>query len=341
MKASRSSEIFPLVLALGLAAGLLLSGCGRGRGRGRGLEVVYVSAPQTALRDRVAPVYNKLGVVKNGERLEVLDRDRRFVKVRTASGTEGWIEQRYTIGQQTYDALQKLAQDARDYPVQGMATTRNDTNIHLEPERDSEHLYQIAQGAKVSILKRSTSEREITPGSVPSSNKKDAPKAVMEDWWLIRDADGHTGWILSRMTDLDVPLEIAQYAEGQRIQAYFMLDEVKDGEKKVPQYLVLLSEPKDGMPFDYNQARVFTWNVKKHRYETAYRERNLEGFFPVSAGHEVFEKEGDLPTFTLNVKNSSGELVDRKYKLNTPIVRRVLAPGEAVEKARAKAKRRR
>lgn len=338
MKACRTSPLHLLILALGLAAGLLLSSCGRGRGRV--LEVVYVSAPQTALRDRVAPVYNKLGIVKNGERVEVLDRDRRFVKVRTARGEEGWIEQRYTISQKTYDALQKLAQDARVYPVQGAATTRNDTNIHLEPERDSEHLYQIAQGAKVSILKRSTSEREITPGSIPST-KKDAPKTVMEDWWLIRDTDGHTGWILSRMTDLDVPLEIAQYAEGQRIQAYFMLDDVKDGEKKVPQYLVLLSEPKDGMPFDYNQARVFTWNVKKHRYETAYRERNLEGFFPVSVGHEVFEKEGDLPTFTLKVKNSSGDLVDRKYKLNTPIVRRVLAPGEVVEKPKVKTKGRR
>jgi SH3-like domain-containing protein len=317
---------------------LLLFGCGRGRGRG--LEVLYVSAPQTALRDRVAPVYNKLGVVKNGERVEVLDRERRFVKVRTARGEEGWIEQRYTISQKTYDALQKLAQDARAYPVQGTATTRNETNIHLEPERDSDHLYQIAQGAKESVLKRSTSEREITPGSIPSS-RKDTPKTVMEDWWLIRDADGHTGWILSRMTDLEVPLDIAQYAEGQRIQAFFVLDEVKDGDKKVPQYLVLLSEPKDGMPFDYNQARVFTWNLKKHRYETAYRERNLEGFFPVSVGHEVFEKEGDLPTFTLKVKNNSGDLVDRKYKLNTPIVRRVLAPGEVPERPKAKAKSRR
>lgn len=339
MKAARSFSIHLLALSVGLAAGLLLSGCGRGRGRGR--EVLYVSAPQTALRDRVAPVYNKLGVVKNGERVEVLDRERRFVKVRTARGEEGWIEQRYTISQKTYDALQKLAEDARAYPVQGTAATRSETNIHLEPERDSEHLYQIAQGAKVSILKRSTSEREITPGSVPTSTRKDSPKTVMEDWWLIRDADGHTGWILSRMTDLDVPLDIAQYAEGQRIQAFFVLDEVKDGEKKVPQYLVLLSEPKDGMPFDYNQARVFTWNLKKHRYETAYRERNLEGFFPVSVGHEVFEKEGDLPTFTLKVKNASGDLVDRKYKLNTPIVRRVLAPGEVPEKPRAKAKSRR
>src|SRR5207237_9012222 len=51
---------------------------------------------------------------------------------------------------------------------------------------------------------------------------------------------------------------------------------------KVAQYLVLMTEPKDGMPFDYNQARVFTWNVRKHRYETAYRERKLNGVLPVT-----------------------------------------------------------
>jgi hypothetical protein len=141
------------------------------------------------------------------------------------------------------------------------------------------------------------------------------------------------------MIDLDVPLEIAQYAEGQRLVAFFVLDQVTDGEKKVPQYLVLTTEPKDGMPFDYNQLRVFTWNVRKHRYETAYREHGLIGILPVTVSHENFDKEGDLPVFVLRVKDESGNIIERKYKMNTPIVRRVLAPGE--EKEAPVARRRR
>jgi hypothetical protein len=35
-----------------------------------------------------------------------------------------------------------------------------------------------------------------------------------------------------------------------------------------------------------------------------------------------------LPIFILRVKDDSGNVSERKYKLNTPIVRRVLAPGE-------------
>ena len=145
----------------------------------------------------------------------------------------------------------------------------------------------------------------------------------MEDWWLVRDQEGHVGWVLGRMIDPDIPLEVAQYAEGQRIIAYFVLNQVKDGDKRVAQYLVVMTEPKDGLPFDYNQARVFTWNLRRHRYETAYRERNLDGVLPVSVGHENFGKEGELPTFILRVKDDSGNIVERKYKMNTPIVRRV------------------
>ena len=55
--------------AFGLASTLVLVACNRGKGRV--LEVAYVSAPQTNLRDRVAAVYNKVGLVKNGERVEV------------------------------------------------------------------------------------------------------------------------------------------------------------------------------------------------------------------------------------------------------------------------------
>jgi hypothetical protein len=142
------------------------------------------------------------------------------------------------------------------------------------------------------------------------------------------------------MVDFDVPLEIAQYAEGQRIVGFFVLDQVPEGDKKVPQYLTLMTEPKDGMPFDFNQIRVFTWNTKHHRYETAYRER-FEGMFPVTVGEENFDKEGRLPVFTLHVIGEDGKIGERKYKLNTPIVRRVLAPGEQPVKAAVAKKPRR
>jgi len=289
-----------------------------------------VSAVQANLRDRVAAVYEKAGVVKNGEKVDVLDHDRRFVKVRTTTGAIGWIEQRYLVSQEVFDQLQQLTKENLNDPVQGLATTRNDTNLHVEPGRDSEHLYQISTGEKVSLLKRATAEKPNTvapPRPAAKSGDKKEPEPVIEDWWLVRDSHERVGWVLGRMVDLDVPLDIAQYAEGQRIVAFFVLNQVQDADKKIAQYLTVLTEPKDGMPFDFNQIRVFSWNVKRHRYETAYRER-MEGVLPVTLSQERFDKEGTLPVFTVRVRDESGNVNERKYKLNTPIVRRVLAPGE-------------
>jgi len=312
-------------LLLAIAAAASFSACGRHK---KAAEIGYVSIPQAILRDRVAPVYTKVGTVKNGDRVQVLERERRFERVRTDSGLEGWIEQRYVVPQQVYDGFQKLTQQEQNDPLQATGTTRNDTNIHLEPGRETEHLYQLNQGTKVSVFKRATAEKVLPGASIAQPANESAKPAILEDWWLIRDPQAHVGWVLERMVDLDVPLDIAQYAEGQRIVAFFVLNQVADADKKVPQYLVALTEPKDGMPFDYNQVRVFTWNVKRHRYETAYRERNLDGVLPITVSQENFEKEGTLPVFVLRVKDDSGNVSERKYKMITPIVRRVLAPGE-------------
>lgn len=343
-------------MALCLAGTIFFVGCNRGRGRV--LEIAYVSGVQAILRDHVAAVYEKAGVVKNGERVEVLDHDRRFVKVRTAAGAMGWVEQRYLVGQDVYDQIQKLTADNQNAPVQAQGATRNDTNLHVEPGRDTEHLYQISSGEKLALLRRGTAQKPgaVAPPShsqsrpdVPGSNKNEPDKKpipVLEDWWLVRDSHSRVGWVLARMVDLDVPLDVAQYAEGQRIVAFFVLNQVQDGDKKVAQYLTVLTEPKDGLPFDFNQIRVFTWNVKRHRYETAYRER-LEGVLPVQVTQENFDKEGLLPTFVIHAQDGeNGKVAERKYKLNTPIVRRVLAPGEqpvrsVSRKAASKKKRRR
>ena len=317
---------------LGLAVLFLLTSCNRVSNEER--EYAYVAATQVNLRDQVAAVYNKVGILHNGERVEVLDRSRRFVKVRTDKGETGWVEQRYLVGQDVFDGLKKLDQDNRGALAQAHGVTRNDTNLHLTPARDADHLYQLKQGEKVVLLQRTTSPKP-QPAVIPvkqdvskKEKKTEPPAPALEDWWLIRDSAGHTGWVLGRMIDLDVPLDIAQYAEGQRIVAAFVLNQVKDADKMVPEYLVVLTEPKDGMPFDYNQVRVFTWNVRRHRYETAYRERNLDGVLPVRVGEEDFGEEGKLPIFVLRVKGENGDIVERKYKMNTPMVRRVLAPGE-------------
>ncbi len=343
---------------------------------------MYVSAPQANLRDHIATIYNRVGSVNNGERVEVLERQKRFVRVRTSQKVEGWIELRALVPHEIYDQFQQLSKDNRATPVEGHGLTRVELNMHVSPGRETDTLYQLAENSKVEVLKRATTGRatpeEIaakraaelaratgetaktapkkssshkpqpaktpapaaapapapapsqTPNATPPAANAEEPKPKpMDDWWLVRDQQGRTGWVLARMVDLDIPLDVVQYAEGQRIQAAFVLNTVQDEEKgAIPQYLVLLNENKDGLPYDFNQVRVFTWNLKRHRYETGYREHYIIGYFPATVSTENFGKEGTMPVFTVRKQNVDGSITDRKYRVIGNIVRQVLNPGE-------------
>jgi SH3-like domain-containing protein len=312
--------------------------------------MMYVSVPQANLRDRVSAVYNKVATVQAGEAVEVIEKQKRFIHVKTSSGKDGWVEERYLVGQDVFDAFEKLKKDNVKTPVEAHGTARSELNIHLTPEREGEHLYQMKEGEKVEVLKKASSLKNVggakpakpIPSKGPVKKAEIPPKAgtvtktavaseeppPMEDWFLIRDSAGHVGWVLMRMIDIDVPIDVAQYAEGQRIMGYFILDKVQDEDKQVPQYLVLMSTPKEGLPYDYDSIRVFSWNSKRHHYETAYRERNIYGVYPVTSGMEDFGKEGSEPVFTIQVKDETGAIVPRKFRMIQPVVRRVLLPGQ-------------
>jgi Bacterial SH3 domain len=325
------------------AAGLcLLAGCGRGGFSDRA-EYAYVAVTEAGLRDHVATFYNKTGVVHNGERVQILERmqSKRFVRVRSPRGEEGWVQERYLADQQIFDEFQRLAEHFKTAPAQATANTEEQVKVHVLPGRKTGYLYLLNEKTKVDLLQRQPVDRNAPPLQLKDENKEAdetpdedkvksdnaAPPAVKEDWWLVRDAQMRVGWVLGRTLYLVIPEEIAQYSEGQRIVGAYTLDEVQDGDKKVPESLVLFTE-KEGLPYDFSQARVFTWNLRKHRYETAYRERELAGVLPVTLGRQDFGKEGSLRTFLLRVKDDDGSVRERTYKFNPPLVHRVLAPGE-------------
>jgi len=136
----------------------------------------------------------------------------------------------------------------------------------------------------------------------------------MEDWWLIRDGQGRTGWLMSGRVDVDVPDEIAQYSEGQRIVGAYVIAKVYDPEAttpdhNVPEYVTALGPPKSGLPFDFDQIRVFTWSLKRHRYETAFRLRPIQGFMPLRITSEP-APGGSEPVFTFQISEMQNLSVD-------------------------------
>jgi len=60
-----------------------------------------------------------------------------LARVRTSPGPKDGGT-RYLVSKETYDAFQKLAEDVRNEPVQATGIAHNQTNIHLEPQRDAD-----------------------------------------------------------------------------------------------------------------------------------------------------------------------------------------------------------
>ncbi len=358
----------------------MLAGCNRFRQHAKP-EMVYVVAKQTYLRDRVAAVSNRVALVTNGEPLEVVEHGRRFLRTKTSKGEVGWIEDHMVIDQATYDQFAALQQQHAHDPVVATAVLRDDLYLHVKPGRETDRFYLLPENQKLQLLIRASVPKPAPPQgfltaprapaaakekTATGKEKQAATKAApagepavpMEDWWLVRDSRGQVGWLLSRRLDIDVPDEIAGYSEGQKIVGAYILTKVSDPDsslpdKLVPEYVSVTNAYKDGLPYDFDQVRVFTWNVKKHRYETAYRQRNIEGYLPVTISQSKNAQGQPVPVFSITVATSDAVKVDPltgaarpvatatlNYQLEGGMVKRVTPagpPGSAPVAARPKA----
>ena len=375
------------LLSVVLAFALALSGCSRGKPSFT-RQYVYVTAKQTFLRDRVAAVSNRTGSVENGDKLQVIERGRRFIRVTTSKGEQGWVDEKAVVPQDVYDSFESLNQEHANDPSVASAVVRDEVYLHVRPGRDTEKLFRLGEGDKLKLLKRATLEKALPPGQHPLRPVKSIPTPppstpttgparekrtqlgqqtaaaqgssadlpatpTMEDWWLVRDAQGRTGWLLSRMMDVDAPDSLTRYAEGQRIVGAYILNKINDPDapmedKDVPEYVTVLSPFKAGLPYDFDQVRVFIWNAKKHRYETGFRQKNIEGYLPVAIkmAADPYGKgpaaTALAPTFVVRVLPAdvsavtpdpvTGAVVpprtiEKTYRLEGNLVRRLLPAG--------------
>src|SRR5262249_23260585 len=62
---------------------------------------------------------------------------------------------------------------------------------------------------------------ELSRVSSPAAPAEEAKPIPMDDWTLIRNSNGESGWTLSSRLVMAIPDEVAQYAERRRITSYF------------------------------------------------------------------------------------------------------------------------
>jgi uncharacterized protein YgiM (DUF1202 family) len=358
---------------------LLLAACG-GPAREPAIGEAYVGPVTIQLREELSAKSPLVATLRHGERVEIVNRRRRFFKVRNRQGLAGWTDGRQLITQEEMDELSEQAALAKDLPPQGSAFVYEPLNVHTKPNRQAPSFYQLKAKETAEVLtfrleprlpyespilrKEETAEpkpkarakkkaepkvppvpRAKPPGLPPDydvisqqppqdpeyllkrQEREEARKASIpiEEWSLIRLGDGRIGWVLSGMIVMAIPDEVAQYAEGHRITSYFSLGEVRDGDKVKHNWLWTTLGSRN-VPHQFDSFRVFVWSRSRHRYETAYIERNLAGYQPVTVGTVPYNDgrgERSVPSFSIIARNKEGNVVRRTFAFAGQFVRQV------------------
>ena len=338
------------------------------------LPQAYVAPMTVNVRAQLNQKNSTIAVLKHGDRVGIVDVRRRYVRIRTGKGAEGWVDSFDLLRPQDMERVNRERAQAQALPVEAYATAYESLNIHLDPSRTSPAFAQIAEGGAVSILARkvvvkaSTANRspvvfekpKLTvrekrrkvvntrrppmpaPPKVPADwatiwgsgerseseepaadlppakgklgqSAKFAAPPIMEAWTLVRTKSQETGWVLSRNLMMSIPDDVAQYAEGKHITSYFDLGTIND-EERGPKHNWLWTTISGAEAFDFDSWRVFLWNRHRHRYETSYRMRKVEGYFPVRVDNGA--STSVARTFHLITKDEDGQYRERTYNFD-------------------------
>jgi len=331
----------PLLALVTLAAWML-------RPKHETLGEAFVSEKVAPLLSGIAQVREQVATLHYGERVDVVGKRNDYVKVRTNAGTVGWVESRQLMEPAVWQRSVKLLDQTRGMPLQARGRTKVSTNLRVQPGRTEPRLYKFGRNAPVEIVGRAVADWVQAADEKEAANEPEETKK--EDWFLVRgvatrppgeaaaraaesanttqpgdQTTAIAGWVVARFVELDLPDPVREGASSANIRpvAWFELNRVSDPSGNKPQFLVAAARGPEGQVCDFTALRVYTWYLKKSRYETAFIENNLCGQLPVRVGKGP---KGE-PEFRFRVMDGSKE--ERVYRLNQTVVRRVHEAGVA------------
>jgi hypothetical protein len=289
------------------------------------------------------------------------------VRARDEDKTEGWVEARNIMPDKVLESARKLYEEDKGIQPQATGQLHAGSNLRLTPDRsnnenimmrlDSGSTFEIIGWKRVPKLKGSeTSESDTAPkpgsASTGTSNKgvqseEENPEdqETTELWYKVRlspeISPAPEGWIFGKQVELTVPSDIIYYRTGREFVAWRRLDEepsdegsatkTKDVAKESrPGSWVILEKSSSKEPHKLDEPdfdRIYVLGYEKHDQDhyTAYRSPDIEGYLPMRV-----EGRGSNRTFTVRVKDESGQIKEMQYSLyrDDHGVMRVTPPGD-------------
>jgi Bacterial SH3 domain len=269
-----------------------------------------VNVRNASLRSRDSSTSRTLRVLEPGMKVEILEQQGSWYRVRLGE-MEGWMSVSTLLTDAMRDHIQEGVNAAVGQVPQNTGTLARDANLRVDPGRNTAVLRLVPERSAVEILDRRTIPKEGGPG------RADA-------WLKVRTSPTEIGWLLATFVEFDVPEGIAPYTEDYVYSAVKTLNSIEDPVAgTIRWYVVGERRPGSDPDLDFTGIRVYTWNMRKQRYETAFRKQGLRGVYPLEVGQVA-----NNPTFRFYELNADGKTKQRRdYVMNGVIVRETKQAG--------------
>ena len=123
------------------------------------LGEAFVGPSTLNLRSDIPTQSSTVAVVRHGDRLEILQHRRSFLKVRAPNGAEGWTDERQLLAASDMAALKDLAARAARIRSQGRAIADAELRVHIQPSAKSPSFLSVQANEKVDVLTHITRPR--------------------------------------------------------------------------------------------------------------------------------------------------------------------------------------
>lgn len=343
----RSSSIFAV-----LSIAVFVCSCDQQQETAPVIGHAWAGPANLKLHKEIDPKSAAVATVHYGDKLDIVGQRRRWYRVRTAAGVEGWTSDRELLDAGQMRRLRGLAAETNGMPSQGIATTFGNLNVHAEPSRQSPSFVQIKEHEKVDVIAHKVTarnaaleRRELVLPRPKVEKKEKASKIPSPPAPPVPPPPAH--WLeLSKEAE---PPELAEPLPKGPVDDWTLI-RTENGQSgwvltsalyltipdEVAQYAeghritsyFSIGKVRDGdqqkdiwlwttsenldEDYDFDSYRVFTWSLRHHRYETAYIQRRERGFFPVLA------KEGQ---FSVCLERDDGSRVRVQYEMTGNAVR--------------------
>lgn len=292
------------------------------------------------------------------------------------AGTEGWIEAQNVITSGTLAKSKAIAEEFKEQSPQAAGIIRSASNLRSAPDMSPENvLFKLANGSTFEIMawkfvpKQEVPDVDDAPKGQQKTGKRsknDEIEAAKEEgepekidekydiWYQVRldpsVSPAPAGWLFGRQVELQVPTDIVFFQQNNRkFVTWQRLDadsanKVGVGDKSLaPGSWVVLarnnfSKPIDGVEPDFDYILVLAFDKYDQSYYTVWKSTpNAEvwGQLPLRV-----DGKGDNKTFTVRLRNSAGQMDEKRFIVFRDKNRMKVTPPEDIAQYETKSPKR-